>query len=154
MPPFDGSCVCNNDDLTLPQLRDVLATAIVALSSKYPTIESFRDWHEHDGFIVESKPESWDTLRSAIETDRTLFDSRDDDFDVRIAIYPASYDWLLRYNVDQDDESDYNSATCDFDLSVGKHTAISDVIGFLLSTFSDLIVENKSYSWFTSNYGG
>ena len=154
MPPFDGSCVRNDDELTLAQLRVVLAAAVRALSPKYPTIESFHDWHEHDGFIVESKSESWETLRAAIQTDRTLFDSREDDFDVRIAVYPTSYDWLLRYNVDQDDESDYNTATCDFDLSVARQTEISEVPGLLLSNFPSLIVEDESHSWFKSNYGG
>lgn len=154
MAPFDGSCVHNDDELTLAQLREILTSAIIELSSKYPAIELFHDWHEHDGFIVDSKPTSWDVLRSAIQTDRTLFDSRDDEFDVRIAVFPTSYDWLLRYNVDQDDESDYNTATCDFDLSVAKHTEISNVVDFSRSKFSGLLVQQESGSWFKSNYGG
>ena len=152
--PFDGLCVHSNDELNLAQLRKILAAAILSLSPKYPAIESFHDWHEHDGYIVESKSDSWGSLRVAIQTDRALFDSRDDDFEVRIAVYPPSYDWLLRYNVDQDDESDYNTATCDFDLSVAKQIQISDVVDYLLSEFPNLLVTQESRLWFMSNYGG
>jgi hypothetical protein len=154
LAPFDGSCVHNDDELSLAQLREILASAIVELSSKYPTIESFHDWHEHDGFIVNSNSTSWDMLRSAMQTDRTLFDSRDDDFDVRIAIFPTSYDWLMRYNIDQDDSTNYKMAMCDFDLSVAKHAEISNVVDFLRSNFSGLLVKHESGSWFRSNYGG
>ncbi|TWU60915.1 hypothetical protein V7x_52230 [Crateriforma conspicua] len=154
MPPFDGACVHNDDELNLGQLREILTAAIIELSKKYPTIDSFHDWHEHDGFIVDSKSESWNTLRLAIQTDRTLFNSRHGDFAVRIAVCPTSYDWLLRYNIDEDDESDYNSATCDFDLTVAKHAKKSDIAGYLLSNFPNLLVEHDSHSWFKSNYGG
>lgn len=154
MAPFDGACVRSEDELTLAQLREILASVIVELSSKYPTIEVFHDWHEHDGFIVDSKPTSWDMLRSAIQTERTLFESRNDDIGVRISVFPTSHDWLLRYNLDQDDESDFNTATCDFDLSVARHTEISNVVDLLQSKFSGLLVKQESGPWFQSNYGG
>ncbi len=66
----------------------------------------FHDWHEHDGCIVESKFDSWKSLNEAIESERTLFDYRDEDFYLRAAVFPPSYDWILRYNIDQDDETD------------------------------------------------
>ena len=118
--PFDGSCVHDVGDLTLPYLRELLSVTASLLSSSYPVIQSFHDWHEHDGYTIEPNPASWDAINLAITTDRTLFDSRDDDFGVRIAFYPPTFDWLLRYNIDEDDESDYNTAVCDYDLSVAK----------------------------------
>ena len=154
LPPFDGSCIHNGGELTLAQLRELLNAVIAEFPSKYPKIESFPDWHEHDGFIVESKSVSWDLLRSATQTDRKLFDSRDDDFEVRVAISPTSHDWLLRYNIDQEDESDYNTATCDFDLSVAKNCESLNIASLLLSNFPSLLVEQESQSWFESNYGG
>jgi len=92
MPPFDGSCIYSVGDLTLSQLRELLFAAVSSLTASSPEIQSYHDWHEHDGYIVESKPGSWDSLNLAIATDRTLFDSRDDDFDVRIAFYASTFD--------------------------------------------------------------
>lgn len=153
-PPFDGACIHNTDTLNLTQLRSLLSTTIGMLSSSNSEIYSFHDWHEHDGFIVDSKIESWDTLTAAIETDRTLFDSRDDDFDVRIAFYPRALDWLLRYNIDQDEESDYKTATCDFDLSVANENQIPGVVDELLGRFPVMLAKCESIPWFNSNYGG
>lgn len=154
LPPFDGACIHNVGELTLPQLRDLLAAAASLLAADYPVIYSYHDWHEHDGNIVEPKPDSWDTINSAIANDRTLFDSRDDDFEVRIAFFPPTFDWLLRYNIDQDDESDYNTATCDFDLSVAKIDSKSRLIGHLLARLPSVLTQCESQPWFKSNYGG
>ena len=154
LPPFDGSCVHSVGDLTLSQLRELLAAAASLLSSSYPAIQSFHDWHEHDGFIVEPQPDSWDVIDSAIATDRRLFDSRDDDFEVRIAFFPPTFDWLLRYNIDQDDESYYNTATCDFDLSVAKNISKSGLIDDLLTRHPNVLTQCESQLWFKSNYGG
>lgn len=153
LPPFDGSCIHSVGDFTLSKLRELLAVAVSLLSNSGPAIHSLHDWHEHDGYIVEPKPDTWNSIKSAIDTDRALFDSRDDDFNVRIAFYPPTFDWLLRYNIDQDDESDYNTATCDFDLSVAKD-AKSRLIDDLLTRFPNALTQSDSQPWFKSNYGG
>ena len=36
---------------------------------------------------------------------------------MRVAVYPESREWLLRYNIDEGDEDDYTTAWCDFDFS-------------------------------------
>lgn len=154
LPPFDGTCVHNIGDITLSQLRELLGIATSVLSFSDPTILSFHDWHEHDGYVVEPKPHSWDVVKSAIADHRVLFDSRDDEFGVRNAIFPRTFDWLLRYNIDQDDESDYNTATCDFDLSVAKNCTQSGLVEELLKQYPELLVECASQPWFESNFGG
>jgi len=152
--PFDGSCARNADDLTLKQLRELLIAATEALSPQYPDIHSFRDWHEHDGFIVESKPDTWDSLQAEIETERTLFDSRDGDYAVRNAIYPPSFEWLMRYNVDEEDERDFTSASCDFDLTLAYQNKTSNIVDDLLQLFPSLLVKCDSRAWFNSNNCG
>lgn len=152
LPPFDGACIHNADDLTLSQLRELLIVSTSLLSASHPVIQSFRDWHEHDGYIVESKPESWGFISLAIANDHTLFDSRDDDFEVRTAFFPPTFDWLLRYNIDEDDESDYRTATCDFDLSVAKNNNQPEIIDDLLTRYPDLLTQCESQSWFKSNF--
>ena len=153
-PPFDGVCVHSAVELNLSQLRELLAVSIAALSLSSSEIFSFRDWHEHDGYLVGALPATWDTLRSAVASDRALFESRDGDWEVRNAYFSASFQWLLRYNVDEDDETDHNSAGCDFDLSVAADTESSPLIQELLSGFPDLLVRDESQTWFQGNYGG
>ncbi len=154
LPPFDGSCIHSVGDLSLTELRELLVATASALSPLFPTIHSYHDWHEHDGFILDSKTDSWNAVNSAILTDRTLFDSRDDDFEVRIAIFPPTFDWLLRYNIDQDDESKYNTATCHFDLSVAKNRDDSGLIDDLLARHPNLLAKCETQPWFKLNYGG
>ena len=154
LAPFDGVCIHSVGDLTLSQLRELLAATGSVLATSYPVIHSYHDWHEHDGYIVDPKPVSWDIIHSAIANDRTLFDSRDDDFEVRIAFVPPTFDWLLRYNIDQDDESNYNTAICDFDLSVAKNNDQSGMVDDLLMRHPNVLAQCESQPWFKSNYGG
>ena len=59
LPPFDGYCIHSAGDLTLSQLRELLLLSSSVLKLRYPTIHSFHDWHEHDGFIIDPKQDSW-----------------------------------------------------------------------------------------------
>ncbi|MCP4099327.1 MAG: hypothetical protein GY880_02755 [Planctomycetaceae bacterium] len=154
LPPFDGVCIRNSDVLTVPQLRHLLRNIIAKLSPQYPEICIFHDWHEHDGYIVDSTPGSWKSLTDATAGDRSLFESRDDDFEVRIAIFPPTFAWLLRYNIDQDDESDYNTATCDFDFSAANENRNAGLFDELRFLFPDKLEQCDALPWFKSNYGG
>ena len=87
-PPFDGLCIHSVGDLTLSQLRELLASTASVLMTCYPVMDSFHDWHGFDGYIVEPKPDSWDIINSAIANEPALFELRDDDFEVRIAFFP------------------------------------------------------------------
>ena len=154
MRPFDGLCIHNNCALSLSQLHKLLIVANSILSVRYPEIWVFSDWHEHDGFIVDSKPKSWTSMNATLASNRSLFDSRDDDAEVRVAVYPPAFDWLLRYNIDQDDESDYNTALCDFDFSVADNLNLTELTDNLLTRFPNLLTQCDSQSWFKNNYGG
>ena len=83
-------------------------------------------------------------------TDRALFDSRDSDFAVRVAVYSPTFDWLLRYNVDDDDESDYSTAWCDFDLSVSEESAALAVANSVFTQFPSELLKCKSQPRFLS----
>ena len=152
--PFDGLCIHNADVLSLSQLRRLLEYVFPNLESRDSTIRRYRDWHEHDGYVVESIPTDWDFLKNALLNDRTLYDSRDEDFAVRIAVYSQSFDWLLRYNVDDEDESDYNTAACDFDLSVALNAGLDELLDSLLAQFPQLMRSCPARPWFSSTYGG
>ncbi len=93
-------------------------------------------------------------MNATLASNRSLFDSRDDDAEVRVAVYPPAFDWLLRYNIDQDDESDYNTALCDFDFSVADNLNLTELTDNLLTRFPNLLTQCDSQSWFKNNYGG
>jgi hypothetical protein len=152
--PFDGDCVHNEDDLSLPQLRTILVAAIGELQKCSPLVSSFHDWHEHDGFIVDAQPDEWSRIFEAVETDRKLYDSRDDDFGVRIAFYPPNFEWLLRYNVDSEDETDYRTATCDFDLTVASNADALKILDAVAAVHPGKLTRCSAAPWFRSNYGG
>lgn len=154
LAPFNGGCVHNLGELTLRQLRELLGFVCEALKEHYPAVQTFRDWHEHDGYIVELQPQSWSVIENAIANDGVLFDSRDEDYAVRIALCPPNFDWLLRYHIDQNDEANYNSCTCNFDLSVATNAKTPVILDSLLTQFPNLLTECQSQSWFKSNYGG
>jgi len=154
LPPFDGLCIHNIDELNLAQLREILAYAFASLEPRFPSVSLFHDWHEHDGFINTARDVSWISLTAALENERTLYESRDDDFAVRIAIYPPTFDWLLRYNIDSNDESDDYTAACDFDLSASPKLGSTNILNELLNRFPEILVGCVAHSWFTSHYGG
>jgi hypothetical protein len=154
LPPFDGRCIHNIDELNLSQLCEMLAFAFASLEPHFPSVTLFHDWHEHDGFIVTAQDASWISLTAIIENERTLYESRDDDFAVRIAIYSPTFDWLLRYNIDSNDESDYNTASCDFDLSASPRIGSANILNELRNRFPGMLADCESHSWFTSHYGG
>ena len=154
MPPFDGLCVRNIGELKLSQLREILSQAFGILRPRFPSINRFHDWHEHDGFIGSAKEVSWDQLIAVAENELTLFKSRDDDFGVRIAIFSSTFDWLLRYNIDSNDESEYSTAVCDFDLSASPISDSASILNELRDRFPGLLMDCKSQPWFASQYGG
>ncbi len=155
LPPFDGQCIHNIDELNLAQLREILAFAFSSLEPQFPSVRLFHDWHEHDGFINQPQDVSWVSLTAVLENERTLYESRHDDFAVRIAIYSPTFDWLLRYNIDSNDnESDYYTASCNFDLSASPKIGSTNILNELLNRFPGMLVGCESHGWFTSHYGG
>ena len=154
MPPFDGMCVHNVDGLSLAELRVLLKVTVAWLEPYYPDIRSYRDWHEHDGFLVDSKPDRWSSLIAATASEQSLFDSRDEDYAVRIAFYPTNFAWLLRYNIDEEEETDQTIAWCDYDLTVSSRIDASMLIAELLESRPGATMKSAAASWFRSSYGG
>ncbi len=117
-------------------------------------IHSFHDWHEHDGFVVASQVTSWPHIYSLLESDYTLYKSRGQDYAVRIAIYAGNYDWLIRYNIDDEDEANYSSSIGDFDICASPQTVADHMLSRLATEFSDWLIRSPAQLWFMGNYGG
>ena len=135
--PFNGDCIANSQELSLEELQKILAVAIPLLQSTGEEPFYFADWFEHDGFTTHSRNYSWEKLLTVTKSKLELFESRDRDFGVRNAFHSANYFWLMRYNIDDDDESDYRTACCDFDLCIGANKQPKG-IDIILDTSSKL----------------
>lgn len=150
--PFDGRVLYSTEGLVLPQLRHLLITVTDYLAGLYPSIEVFHDWHEHDGFLTDADAISWERIRDTLASDELLYRSRNDDFEVRVAIATTTFDWLLRYNIDPEDESNMQTAHCDFDLTVRE--SLWESILSRLKFDTKLVSTSEAGAWFDSNAGG
>jgi hypothetical protein len=124
--PFDGTAVttCNEPDIgTLRAILMYLHRSLQNGSRGSPgsagsrVVFTYSDWHEHDGFVVSPVASTWESVSAVTESPKTLYLSRDDDDSVRCGLYPESFEWLLRYNIDDEDESDFTTAWCDLYFS-------------------------------------
>jgi hypothetical protein len=79
----------------------MLIPLVRLLSEHHPKARLFRllDWHEHDGFIKESVPASWQELRSLLGSEDTLRRASAGDTHVRTAFFPEGREFLLRLYV-------------------------------------------------------
>ena len=97
---------------TLKTFRDCRALRICQLyrSAHRPVLSRelvfvFDDWHEHDGIILPAKPLTINELSERVVTPHSLCQWGQGDFKVYRAVYPDSFDFLLRVNVvDEDDD--------------------------------------------------
>lgn len=126
--PFDGSTVAAFDDLDLATLRTFLILSADRLESSFQHIMVYPDWHEHDGYITDPGRTTWSEVRSLLRDDRSLFKGRDPDDLVKIAWFPDSYEWLLRFNIDADDGNDITAANCAFDFSSPATSAAAPLL--------------------------
>jgi len=154
LPPFDGDCVHNEDELSLIQLRIILVSVIGELENDGVAVFLFDDWHEHDGFIVDAQPTTWVRIKEMAGSDLRLFDSRHVDFGVRVAIFPSSFEWLLRFNIDDEVEADHRTATCDFDLTVASNSKAIGHFDTVTVASPKTLTRCLAAPWFRSNYGG
>lgn len=152
--PFDGMTVVGRDEPDLNVLLAVLSFACSVLQSDYPTISVFPDWHEHDGFVLKPKRGDWATVLASLANTRALYESRDSDDSVRVAIFPESFEWLLRYNIDDDETNDHLSAWCDFDFTCTPGASVADLVHELHAKWPEHTNVSYAKSFFNESYGG
>ena len=152
--PFDDRALVTVDDLDLTELLEILRVAVETLQPGYPGLFTYRDWHEHDGYITIPERCQWSTLSSSLESAEALYAGRDQDEFVRIAFYPPTFEWLLRFNIDDADSAIPADAWCSFDFSCTRKST-SDAL--LASVHSQWHARTKLVSareHFDKSYGG
>lgn len=144
-PPFNGWCLHNREELSLFQLHSMLQYAMPRLQALTPKLFAFADWHEHDGFVLESQETTWPAILADIRDIQALFASRNDDDFVRNAFHGQNHQWLLRYHIGEDT---YKEDDCDFDLSAAPGSPWEKVANDLLQQFPAWLTRTTAQTWF------
>lgn len=147
--PFNGITVATCDEPGPDILQEMLHFCMEALSPKYQTILLNHDWHEHDGFVNDAELFDWKHFSQITESIESLIASRNNEPEVRIAIFPASFEWLLRYNLDDDDEM-----WCDFDFSADPSSSAADLVGRISAKWPGYTDNSNSKEFFDHSFGG
>ncbi|MGI4791661.1 MAG: hypothetical protein ACRYFS_22795 [Janthinobacterium lividum] len=99
--PFDGVTVSLSDFAPLSDLRQMLIPVVEVLHAHEPEVRLFslKDWHEHDGFVKEASPTTWQQLRALLVSENALKGASTGDTYVRTGFFPERRDFLLRIYV-------------------------------------------------------
>lgn len=151
--PFDGVVVATCDELQLSILQEMLLLAAGELQGAFPDVYVSDDWHEHDGFLTEPSPIDWEELLERFSSPFALYDSRHRDEEVRVAIFPSSCDWLLRYCI-QDSEPDYRDSLCDFDFTCSPESPACGLASQINATWPTRTNVTPAKEFFDAAYGG
>jgi len=125
------------------------------LENQFGNVTLYRnhDWHQHDGFINNSKVISWEEINSDLENEKTLYDSRHGDDHVRITIYSGTLEFILRYYIlEEDDDAHYPGKWGDFDITIDKNN-LGKVENIIRQTGFQYIV-SRAKDYFDKNYAG
>jgi len=155
--PFNGQTVLfASPDLTpLPALRFALLAVVSRLQQRWlaSALCTLDDWHEHDGFVNEAKPASWQGISAALASESALFALSHGDSDVRRAFSPPTYDFYLRVYVPAEYDNDYPERRGDFDVTCALELA--DELADLAASASGLpVVRQDARGFFDRRYAG
>lgn len=150
--PFNGETLATTDLVPIAELRSMLLALVAELEQRLPDAEllCYDDWHSHDGYITNSKPIGWRTVAAWFASDEDLYQARNADAFVRIALHPVDYSFLLRFHIpDRDEDPAYPGVWGDFDL-----TGPSGLLADFQASFGPHIAITSAKAFFDNNYAG
>jgi hypothetical protein len=150
--PFDGMVVATCDEPGLAVFLEILSFAVERLRQESRDLSIIADWHEHDGFLTNPIRTTWSEFATRLSSPESLYQSRDSDDYVRIGLFPDSFEWLLRYNI-EDAEQDCD-AWCDFDFSCTAKSPFSSLISELNANWPGYTDVSQARQFFDNSYGG
>ena len=151
--PFNGTVVATYDEPELSLVLEMLRFAVTRLSGESEQVAIFADWHEHDGFLTSPTQITWSDFAARLSDTESLYQSRSADDYVRIAIFPMTFDWLLRYNI-QDSEPGHDDAWCSFDFTCSPDSPSFDLIDQLRSKWGGYLDLSEGKDFFDGSYSG
>lgn len=86
-------------------MREILIIAVERLRKNYQDLQltAFECWHEHDAYISPCRQTTWQELDKNLSSNDALYQSRNGDDFVHRAFYDPKGEFLLRYDVPDDD---------------------------------------------------
>jgi hypothetical protein len=97
-PPFDGLTIYTD---LLPTSTLIRAAAVLVDVLDHQTacqqLQTFEDWHEHDGYNKDGVATSWAQLRETVDDERTFREMSPEDDYVRRAWLPEDASFYLRW---------------------------------------------------------
>lgn len=109
--PFDSEVVFSSVESSMETLLTVMQYFRNIVLKPDESLFKYYDWFEHDGFQTHSKAISYSECISMINSKESLLKSIEGSYDVRTAVYPQNYSWLMRWCIDLED-----LAYCDFEF--------------------------------------
>lgn len=146
--PFDGKVVTSSTDSSMETILKVMQIFLEEVVTPSEEIFIFDDWHEHDGFITESKKISVENLASKIADSDALKASTNGEYEVRTSVYSTSNDWLMRWCIDLED-----NAYCDFEFCCSKSFG-SRALDLMYSINPSELNQSLAKEYFDRAYGG
>lgn len=146
--PFDGEIITSSADSSMETLLKVMRYFIEIVIDPSDRLLVYDDWHEHDGFITDSKVIALEDLKGKVKNSESLKVSVHGDYEVRTAVYPDNYKWLMRWCIDTEDD-----AYCDFEFCCSKE-ANQDGLELMYSINPEGLNREKAKNYFERTYGG
>lgn len=160
--PFDGVTVYLEDFVPVTNLRPMLNRVVQILYERSPNARLFRmlDWHEHDGYVKEAVPTTWQELQLLASSDETLLKASEWDRFVRTVFFPERRDFLLRFYVPDSHDNPFHDAYDPqlvhygiFDLTSEKSLALQ-IREAMLDMGAIGVETMAAKAYFDKNYGG
>jgi hypothetical protein len=100
LPPFDGMILLSQS-LRTDELRAEVSDVVSQLP-RSDSLNTFHDWHEHDGYVTPAQVEPWTSLEEAVSAAASFAAWSSDDTFVRRAWYRSDFSFLLRWCLSSD----------------------------------------------------
>ncbi len=151
--PFDWKTFFLAEEIKLTDLRRLLLVICdLLIINDYTELNICNDWWEHDGFQIDAKKIDPKIYKEYFDDTTSLYNAADEDFAVRIGVYPNNFDWYLRFNIDEEYGGATDKELGDFDLTLCSKYENSNIIDCLraISILEDIM----AVDFFNKSYGG
>jgi hypothetical protein len=155
LAPFDGDCLVTDGSISVDNLRTLLAYVLPELKRDVAgrTLNTFDDWHQHDGYVTDRQETEWSSLESLVRDNDVLIASRQGDDYVHLSFYPEDLSFLLRFDVLDKDCGEGSDLSGTFDLSANP-PKIARILSLLPLTLRTGLRVELSKGYFDRTYAG
>jgi|GEM_PF-2836816 len=159
---LNGNFPFNQDILYFPEaipFRDFKPLLEVAVNSLFEVFSHkkllhLEDWHNQDGYITHPSPSEWGELKHTVSSDGALYNLRGKDFDVYLAYFSESFDFILRFRInDVFDDPRLSGISGIMDIT-SSDEVLKQIEKSLPENFKDKCKKEESKKYFDRNYGG